>query len=151
VEPHIRGERLELLTVVRGLERLDRPARVTLMTASPYVREGIRRGVAEWRKNNWQWEFFGQMAPVRNRDLWERVDRAMQYHQVDCRTWRFDQAHALPAPTASRIPGPGPGRIVRSLGLLRSLRAWARYLVRVCNTTIKAGSPDQKQGLAGAC
>jgi len=93
VEPGVCGERLELLTIVRGLESLDRPSRVTLMTSSSYVREGIRRGVLEWRKNGWRWECFGQMVPVKNLDLWQRVDRAMQFHQVDCRTYRIDPPH----------------------------------------------------------
>ncbi len=93
VEPEIRGERLELLTVVRGLESLDEPSCVTLVTRSTYIREGIRYGVSEWRKNGWRWESFGQMVPVKNADLWQRVDRAMRFHKVDCRVWRFDQAH----------------------------------------------------------
>ena len=93
VEPEIRGERLELLTVVRGLESLDEPSRVTLVTRSTYIREGIRYGVSEWRKNGWRWESFGRMVPVKNADLWQRIDRAMQFHRVECRIWRFDRAH----------------------------------------------------------
>ena len=73
IEPDIQGERLELLTVVRGLEALDQPVPVTLMTPSIYVREGIRYGLAEWRRNGWRWESFGQMVPVKNCDLWQRV------------------------------------------------------------------------------
>ncbi|NQT15374.1 MAG: hypothetical protein HQ582_21640 [Planctomycetes bacterium] len=93
VEPHVRGERLELLTVVRGLEALDQPARVSLITRSAYVREGIRFGLPEWRKNRWRWESFGAMIPVKNCDLWQRIDRALRYHEVECRTWRVDPAH----------------------------------------------------------
>ena len=99
VEPEIRGERLELLTVVRGLESLDEPSCVTLVTRSTYVREGIRYGVSEWAKNGWRWESFGQMVPVKNADLWQRIERAMRFHKVDCRVWRFDRAHGDP-------PGP---------------------------------------------
>jgi len=93
MEPEARGERLELLTVVRGLEALEQPSRVTLVTTSAYVREGIRHGVMEWRRNGWRWERFGQMVPVKNVDLWQRVDRAMQYHQIDCRMYRLDPPH----------------------------------------------------------
>lgn len=93
VEPDVRGERLELLAVVRGLEALDQPSNVTLVTESTYVREGIRYGLAEWRRNGWRWEWFGQMVPVKNRDLWRRVDRALKFHKLDCRVWRFDPAH----------------------------------------------------------
>jgi len=99
IEPDVRGERLELLAVVRGLEALDEPSRVVLLSASVYVREGIRYGLEQWRTDGWQWESFGQMVPVKNRDLWQRVDRALEFHQVECRTWRIDPAHAgVPAP-----------------------------------------------------
>lgn len=101
VEPDVQGERLELLSVVRGLEALDQPSRVVLMTPSVYVREGIRYGLEEWRANGWQWEWFGRMAPVKNADLWQRIDRAMSYHEVDCRTWRFDPPHEHIAPPST--------------------------------------------------
>jgi len=84
------GERLELLAVVRGLEALDGPARVTLVTKSRYVSRGIKSGLAEWRLNDWSWERFGHMVPVRDCDLWQRVDRALGFHQVDCQAWQFD-------------------------------------------------------------
>jgi len=94
VDPEARGDRLELLTVVRGLEALEQPSRVTLWTPNTYVREGIRNGLREWRENGWVWEYFGRMVPVKNGDLWKRLDRAMEYHEVDCRTWRLDPAHS---------------------------------------------------------
>ncbi|NUQ63774.1 MAG: hypothetical protein HUU20_14960 [Pirellulales bacterium] len=105
LEPGVCGERLELLAVVRGLEALDQPSRVTLVTSSAYVREGIRHGLVEWRKNGWCWEFFGQMVPVKNRDLWRRVDRALAFHSVECRgrNWRFDPPH-LTKPVAEAAP-----------------------------------------------
>jgi ribonuclease HI len=99
VEPGINGERLQLLTVIRGLEALDQPSRVTLITSSSYVREGIRHGLSEWRTNGWRWERFGQLVPVKNLDLWQRVDRAMRFHQVECRTRRYDSPH-------DRLEGP---------------------------------------------
>lgn len=95
VDPEARGDRLELLTVVRGLEALEQPSRVTLWTPNTYVREGIRNGLREWRENGWLWEYFGRMVPVKNDDLWRRLDRAMEFHEVDCRTWRVDPAHNL--------------------------------------------------------
>jgi ribonuclease HI len=99
VEPDVQGERLELLAVVRGLEALDRPSRVTLMTPSTYVREGIRYGLAEWRRSGWRWECFGQLVPVKNSDLWQRVDTALRFHVVECRTWRIDPPHRTPETT----------------------------------------------------
>jgi ribonuclease HI len=109
VEPDIQGERLELLSVVRGLEALAQPSRVTLMTPSVYVREGIRYGLEEWRSNDWQWESFGRMVPVKNSDLWRRIDRAMQFHEVECRTWRFDPSHEEPSPPVGVQPKTGVG------------------------------------------
>jgi len=84
-EPDVRGERLALLTVVRALENLDQPSQVTLVGCSPYVRQGMQYGLPEWRDNGWRWESFGQMVPVRNSDLWQRMDRALRFHHVDCR------------------------------------------------------------------
>jgi ribonuclease HI len=82
-----RASRLELLAVVRGLEALGQPSQVTLLTRSRYVRRGIRRELAQWRDRRWHWERFGNVVPIRDCDLWQRVDRAMQYHQVKCCAW----------------------------------------------------------------
>ncbi|HEX4143282.1 MAG TPA: RNase H family protein [Pirellulales bacterium] len=108
-EPNVGGERLELLAVVRGLEALPEPARVTLVTPSKYVNRGLSQGLPEWRHNGWQWEHFGEMVPVKNRDLWQRVDRALDFHQVQCRSWRFDLPHGGPAAAVGRPPAaPSP-------------------------------------------
>jgi ribonuclease HI len=85
------GERLELLAVVRGLEALDGPARVTLVTRSRYVSRGIRFGITEWRANEWQWERFGRVVPVKDHDLWQRIDRTLLFHRVECQSWQFEE------------------------------------------------------------
>jgi ribonuclease HI len=101
-ELNSRTSRLELLAVVRGLEAIDRPARVTLLTGSRYVSRGIRRQLSQWREDNWQWERFGEFVPIRDRDLWQRVDRALQIHQVECSDWQADDgASANPAAAGS--------------------------------------------------
>lgn len=92
VEPGIWGERLQLLAVVRGLEALEQPSRVTLVTPSRFVGNGIRRGLSTWRENRWQWERFGEMTPIKHCDLWKRIDQALQYHQVNCRIWEFEES-----------------------------------------------------------
>ena len=107
VEPDTHGERLELLAVVRGLEALDQPSRVTLVTPSRYVRQGIRNGLGEWRVNGWRWERFGEMVPVKNRDLWQRVDRALRFHKLECRNIRFDGPHETTSVGASERRRPG--------------------------------------------
>lgn len=104
VEPDLVGPRLELLAAVRGLEALEYPSQVTLVTSSSYVRRGISYGLESWRQNDWTWEWFGQMAPVKNRDLWQRVDRALEYHRVQCRQWRIDGGHAALAGPHRRAP-----------------------------------------------
>jgi ribonuclease HI len=83
-----RRSRLELLAVVRGLEALDSPSRVTLLTRSRYVSRGIRRQLSQWRANHWRWERFGSMAPIRDYDLWRRIDRALEFHTVECCVWQ---------------------------------------------------------------
>jgi len=111
-EPSVRGDRLDLLATVRGLEALDQPSRVTLVTNSRYVARGFRYGLPEWRENDWQWERFGQMAPIRNDDLWRRIDRALQYHQVDCRSLHPSWVSSAPSETDSadhRVATPRDG------------------------------------------
>jgi len=95
IEPDVWGERLDLLTVVRALESLDQPSWVTLIGCTRYVEQGVLYGVTEWKDNGWRWECFGQMTPVRDTDLWQRMDRILQFHRVDCGQRRFDGGHNL--------------------------------------------------------
>jgi ribonuclease HI len=92
-EPDVWGERLDLLTVVRALESLDQPSQVTLVSCTRYVEQGIQFGLHEWKNNGWQWEYFGEMTPVRDFDLWQRMDQALQFHQVYCGRRRLDAGH----------------------------------------------------------
>lgn len=91
LEPNATWERLQLLAVVRGLEALPEPALVTLATASDVVRRGIRYGIEEWREMDWQLEHFGELIPVKNADLWKRIDRAVAIHDVQIRSVRVDE------------------------------------------------------------
>lgn len=85
IEPGVTGERLNLLAVVRGIEALDQPSHVTLITPSKYVGRGIRRDIRVWKENQWQWDRFGQRVKIKHFDLWQRIDRAMKFHKIDCR------------------------------------------------------------------
>src|SRR3978361_1675653 len=89
-EVNSRTSRLELLAVVRGLEAIDRPARVPLLTGSPAVSPGIRCQRSQWREDNWQWERFGEFVSIRDKDLWQRVDHALQIHRVECSDWQAE-------------------------------------------------------------
>jgi ribonuclease HI len=140
-EPDAAAQRLDLLAVVRGLEALDQPSRVTLVTSSSYVSRGLRFGLAQWRENDWMWERFGKMTPVKDSDLWRRVDQALRFHQVECRTWRFDSEPAAsvvgtaapPATAPARSASPVRRQIVHGLAAMvdavdRLLQTWRQYL-----------------------
>ena len=101
-ETDVEQERLELLAVVRGLEALDQPSRVTLVTNSRRISLGFRHGLDEWRQNDWRWERDGRWLPIKNCDLWQRVDRALKFHRVRCRTWRFETGESA----AQSLSGP---------------------------------------------
>jgi ribonuclease HI len=102
-EEGISSERLQLLAVVRGLEAIDGRAQVTLVTSSRYVSRGVRFGLELWRENDWQWERFGEMLPIKNLDLWQRVDRALQFHTIECRVWRLQ---TVPTPAEPAVERP---------------------------------------------
>ena len=82
------NNRMELLAAIRGLETLQRPCRVRLVTDSTYVRDGITRWVASWKRRGWR-TAGGQ--PVKNVDLWQRLDDAAAGHEVD---WVWTRGHS---------------------------------------------------------
>ncbi len=124
-EPGVHGERLELLAVIRGLEALEQPSRVTLLTPSRYVSRGLRFGLEEWRSNGWRWERDGRPEPIKNRDLWQRVDWAMKFHQVKCRSWRIDAAGCFASDEPATVkPRPLPRRSPLGQRLATAVRRW---------------------------
>ena len=82
------NNRMELLAAIMGLEALTRPAAVALTTDSQYVKNGITDCLAKWKKNNWQ---TAAKRPVKNRDLWLRLDRACQPHRIE---WQWVRGHS---------------------------------------------------------
>ena len=82
------NNRMELLAAIIGLEALTRPAVVALTTDSQYVKNGITDWLAKWKKNNWQ---TAAKRPVKNRDLWLRLDRACQPHRIE---WQWVRGHS---------------------------------------------------------
>ncbi len=103
-ELEIRGDRLELLTVVRALESLDQPSHITLASGGRYVRRVLGQGLDEWRRNGWMWEAFGELVPIKNRDLWQRLDRCLNFHKLETRrTYRIDGAHTGPTATQNDL------------------------------------------------
>lgn len=82
------NNRMELLAAIVGLESLTQPCDVDLTTDSQYVRLGITQWLANWKKNNWK---TSQKEPVKNQDLWRRLDAACQGHKVN---WHWVKGHA---------------------------------------------------------
>jgi ribonuclease HI len=82
------NNRMELMAVIQGLETLRRPVRVRVTTDSQYVRQGVTQWMARWKRNGWR---TADRRPVKNRDLWERLDRAASRHRVD---WHWVKGHA---------------------------------------------------------
>lgn len=105
-EPNVSFDRLALLAVVRGLEALDQPSCVTLVTTSRYVARGLRFGLPAWRDTRWQWERNGSLEPIKNADLWQRVGRALEFHELHCRVWRFDLSAENTGNSGNSIPAP---------------------------------------------
>ncbi|GEM_PF-1653698 len=103
-EPGIFGERLALLTLVRSLEALEQPTKVTLVTDNRYIIRGLRYGLDEWRENDWKWHRFGEVTDINYSDLWKRVDNALNFHHLQCRFYRVDSAavSAVPKPHFAR-------------------------------------------------
>jgi len=94
-EPGVTGERLSLLTLVRGLEAIETESKITLVTDSRYVIRGLRYGLSEWRENGWRWNQFGEWTSINHADLWKRLDHALGFHQLQCRHFRIDPGQPM--------------------------------------------------------
>jgi ribonuclease HI len=86
-EAQTTNNRMELMAVIQGLETLKRPMRVRVTTDSQYVKQGVTQWMARWKRNGWR---TAQREPVKNRDLWERLDQAVANHRVE---WRWVRGH----------------------------------------------------------
>ena len=78
-EPVTTNNRMELLAAIVALETLKRPLQVRLHTDSQYLRDGITKWIKGWKAKGWQ---TADRKPVKNRDLWERLDQAQQRHTI---------------------------------------------------------------------
>ena len=83
------NNQMELMAAIQGLEQLKKkPVRVTLTTDSQYVRQGITQWIAGWKRNGWM---TSQKKPVKNKELWQRLDAAVAEHQVE---WLWVKGHS---------------------------------------------------------
>ena len=87
-EAHTTNNRMELSAAIHGLEALRRRSRVRLVTDSTYVRNGITRWLRAWKRRGWK---TAGGKPVKNVDLWQRLDAAAAGHDVD---WEWTRGHS---------------------------------------------------------
>lgn len=122
------AERLELQALAWALEALDQPSQVTYFSSSGSLYRGLRDSLQTWKANDWCWEYFGEMVPIAQADLWQRVDRALHFHDLHCRLWRFDPPQADPHRRRRMRRARGRDEAAsRSLG--QKLREWYGRLV----------------------
>lgn len=82
------NNRMELMAAIQALEALREPCNVVLTTDSQYVRKGITEWMTNWKKRGWR---TAAKQPVKNVDLWQRLDEARQRHQIE---WRWVKGHS---------------------------------------------------------
>lgn len=82
------NNRMELLAAIEGLKALSRACDVSLTTDSQYVKQGINSWMAGWKKNGWR---TASKQPVKNKDLWQALDKECQRHNVE---WHWVKGHA---------------------------------------------------------
>jgi len=86
-EKHTTNNRMELTAALQALQALKRPCQVELFTDSEYLKKGITEWMPGWRRHNWR----RKGGELKNVDLWQALDAAMQPHQV---AWRWVRGHA---------------------------------------------------------
>ena len=82
------NNRMELMAAIQALESLRRPAAVRLHTDSVYLRSGITSWLPKWKRNGWR---TADKKPVKNADLWQRLEAAAGRHEV---AWLWVKGHA---------------------------------------------------------
>ncbi len=86
-EPETTNNRMELMAVIRGLEALKRPCRVIVTTDSQYVKNGITQWIHNWKRNGWK---TSAKKPVKNADLWQRLEEVAGRHAIE---WQWVRGH----------------------------------------------------------
>ncbi|MBU2889969.1 ribonuclease HI [Celeribacter halophilus] len=87
-EAETTNNRMELLAAINALEALSRPTDITITTDSAYVKNGVTGWIYGWKRNGWK---TAAKKPVKNVDLWQRLDEAQATHNV---TWKWIKGHA---------------------------------------------------------
>ncbi|MQY03089.1 ribonuclease HI [Actinomadura macrotermitis] len=87
-EPGTTNNRMEIMAAIQVLEHLTRPSLVHVHTDSQYLRQGVTQWMAAWKRNGW---LTAARQPVKNADLWRRLDEAARRHRVE---WFWVKGHA---------------------------------------------------------
>lgn len=87
-DPETTNNRMELMAAIKGLEALSRPCKVRVTTDSKYVRDGITQWLPNWKRRGWK---TANKQPVKNRELWQRLDELAAKHDVE---WHWVRGHA---------------------------------------------------------
>lgn len=87
-EPETTNNRMELLAVIHGLEALKRPVRVRIVTDSQYVMKGMTEWLVGWKQRGWR---TAGRQPVKNIDLWQRLEAALTPHEIE---WEWVRGHS---------------------------------------------------------
>ncbi len=87
-EANTTNNRMELMAAIQALEALTRPCRVDLTTDSQYLRKGVTEWMADWKRRGWK---TAAKKPVKNRDLWERLDALVAQHEI---RWHWVRGHS---------------------------------------------------------
>jgi len=87
-EPATTNNRMELMAAIVALESLKHGCKVRLLTDSKYVMDGITQWMANWKRRGWK---TANKKPVKNIDLWQRLDAAVARHQID---WVWVKGHS---------------------------------------------------------
>ena len=82
------NNRMELMAAIQALESLTRPCRIRLTTDSKYVQQGIMEWLANWKRRGWK---TAARKPVKNVDLWQRLDKATEGHDIE---WAWVKGHS---------------------------------------------------------
>jgi ribonuclease HI len=90
--PQTTNNRMELTAAIEGLKALKEPCHVTLRTDSQYLRDGVTSWIAKWKTDGWVHKVKHEgRQPVKNRDLWEELDRLQAAHKIE---WEWVKGHA---------------------------------------------------------
>lgn len=87
-EAETTNNRMELLAAITALETLKSPSAITIVTDSAYVKNGVTGWIHGWKKNGWK---TAAKKPVKNAELWQRLDAAQARHEVN---WKWVKGHA---------------------------------------------------------